>query len=263
MHEPDCVAVIGGGIVGLATAYQITRQFPGRRVVVLEKEAELAHHQTGHNSGVLHSGIYYKPGLAQGDQLPGRQEGDGGVLRGRGDPLRDLRQGDRRGGRRRAARPASGSTSGARPTGSTCTLIDRGRLAELEPHAAGRPRDPRSRSGHRRLSPGLPAPGRARPRARRRGPHCRRGSPRHEQERRGRRADDLGRRRRGQPGRQLRRAALRPRDGHERREAGGEDRPVPRRVLRAQTRGSSLLQEPDLSRARPELSRSWACTSRG
>ncbi len=56
------VAIIGGGIVGLATAYQLTRELPGRRVVVLEKEAELALHQTGHNSGVLHSGIYYKPG---------------------------------------------------------------------------------------------------------------------------------------------------------------------------------------------------------
>lgn len=56
------VAIIGGGIVGLATAYQLTRALPGKRVVVLEKEAELALHQTGHNSGVLHSGIYYKPG---------------------------------------------------------------------------------------------------------------------------------------------------------------------------------------------------------
>ena len=56
------VAIIGGGIVGLATAYQLTRELPGPAVVVLEKEAELALHQTGHNSGVLHSGIYYKPG---------------------------------------------------------------------------------------------------------------------------------------------------------------------------------------------------------
>ena len=61
MKQAD-VAVVGGGIVGLATAYQITRQYPGRTVVVLEKEPELAHHQTGHNSGVLHTGIYYKPG---------------------------------------------------------------------------------------------------------------------------------------------------------------------------------------------------------
>jgi L-2-hydroxyglutarate oxidase len=56
------VAVVGGGIVGLATAYQLTRRSPVPRVVVLEKEAGLAAHQTGHNSGVLHSGIYYKPG---------------------------------------------------------------------------------------------------------------------------------------------------------------------------------------------------------
>src|SRR5580704_11457787 len=56
------LAIVGGGIVGLATADQFTRRFPGRRVVLLEKEARVAEHQTGHNSGVLHSGIYYKPG---------------------------------------------------------------------------------------------------------------------------------------------------------------------------------------------------------
>src|ERR1700677_2584599 len=61
MNQLD-VAVVGGGIVGLATAYQLTRQFPDRRVIVLEKEPELAAHQTGRNSGVLHSAIYYKPG---------------------------------------------------------------------------------------------------------------------------------------------------------------------------------------------------------
>src|ERR1044071_2032609 len=61
MQQAD-VAIIGGGIVGLATAYNLTQRFPERRVVVLEKEPELAQHQTGHNSGVLHSGIYYKPG---------------------------------------------------------------------------------------------------------------------------------------------------------------------------------------------------------
>ncbi|WP_327235831.1 L-2-hydroxyglutarate oxidase [Streptomyces sp. NBC_01317] len=59
----DCdVLVIGGGIVGLSTAYAITRAAPGTRVVVLEKEAGPARHQTGHNSGVIHSGIYYRPG---------------------------------------------------------------------------------------------------------------------------------------------------------------------------------------------------------
>lgn len=56
------IAVIGGGIVGLSFAMQASEQFPRLRVVVLEKEAGVARHQTGHNSGVIHSGIYYKPG---------------------------------------------------------------------------------------------------------------------------------------------------------------------------------------------------------
>ncbi|WP_217546163.1 L-2-hydroxyglutarate oxidase [Streptomyces sp. GbtcB6] len=59
----DCdVLVVGGGIVGLSTAYAITRAAPGIRVTVLEKEAGPARHQTGRNSGVIHSGIYYRPG---------------------------------------------------------------------------------------------------------------------------------------------------------------------------------------------------------
>ncbi|MFF3317097.1 L-2-hydroxyglutarate oxidase [Streptomyces sp. NPDC003035] len=59
----DCdVLVIGGGIVGLSTAYALTRAAPGTRVTVLEKEHGPARHQTGRNSGVIHSGIYYRPG---------------------------------------------------------------------------------------------------------------------------------------------------------------------------------------------------------
>jgi L-2-hydroxyglutarate oxidase len=56
------LAVIGGGIVGLSFAMHASQTFPGLRLVVLEKEAGLARHQTGHNSGVIHSGVYYKPG---------------------------------------------------------------------------------------------------------------------------------------------------------------------------------------------------------
>lgn len=56
------IAIIGGGIVGLSVAMEVTRRFPQLRLVLLEKEAKLAQHQTGHNSGVIHSGIYYKPG---------------------------------------------------------------------------------------------------------------------------------------------------------------------------------------------------------
>ena len=54
--------VIGGGIVGLATARQLQQQFSGATVVVLEKEKKLAAHQTGHNSGIIHAGVYYAPG---------------------------------------------------------------------------------------------------------------------------------------------------------------------------------------------------------
>jgi (S)-2-hydroxyglutarate dehydrogenase len=56
------IGVIGGGIVGLATALALRSQFPGQSIAIVEKEAELAAHQTGHNSGVVHAGIYYKPG---------------------------------------------------------------------------------------------------------------------------------------------------------------------------------------------------------
>lgn len=56
------VIVIGGGIVGLATALQVLKAAPGLSVAVLEKEDRLARHQTGHNSGVIHRGIYYRPG---------------------------------------------------------------------------------------------------------------------------------------------------------------------------------------------------------
>ena len=56
------VAIIGGGIVGLATAYKLQIYSPKLKIVVLEKEKELAFHQTGRNSGVIHSGLYYKPG---------------------------------------------------------------------------------------------------------------------------------------------------------------------------------------------------------
>ena len=66
-------AVIGGGIVGLSTARALLERYPGAGVVVLEKEAGWARHQTGHNSGVIHSGIYYKPG-----SMKARFTGEGG-----------------------------------------------------------------------------------------------------------------------------------------------------------------------------------------
>ncbi len=56
------IAIVGGGIVGLSTAYHLTELFPNKRIVLIEKEESIARHQTGNNSGVIHSGLYYKPG---------------------------------------------------------------------------------------------------------------------------------------------------------------------------------------------------------
>src|SRR5579859_7943236 len=54
--------IVGGGIVGLATAWRLSQKLPDAEIVVLEKESSVGRHQTGHNSGVLHCGLYYKPG---------------------------------------------------------------------------------------------------------------------------------------------------------------------------------------------------------
>lgn len=60
--ERSDLAVIGAGLVGLATAWQLQRRFPRLRIAVLEKEDAVAAHQSGHNTGVIHAGIYYRPG---------------------------------------------------------------------------------------------------------------------------------------------------------------------------------------------------------
>ncbi|MEX2594819.1 MAG: FAD-dependent oxidoreductase, partial [Anditalea sp.] len=56
------IIISGAGIVGLSTAYQLLQQKPDLKITIIEKEADVAQHQTGRNSGVIHSGIYYKPG---------------------------------------------------------------------------------------------------------------------------------------------------------------------------------------------------------
>ena len=61
-NVPYDIVIVGGGIVGLATALQIQKKKPALKLLLIEKETELAKHQTGNNSGVIHSGIYYKPG---------------------------------------------------------------------------------------------------------------------------------------------------------------------------------------------------------
>jgi L-2-hydroxyglutarate oxidase len=136
MDEAD-VVVVGGGIVGLATAERFTLRHPGRRVVVLEKEAALAVHQTGHNSGVIHSGIYYKPGSLKADNCRrGKRlleqfcreqslafETCGKVIVAV-DPAEDA--------------VLDRLVERGKANGVDCALIDQARLHELEPHVAGR-----------------------------------------------------------------------------------------------------------------------------
>ena len=67
MSAPHDVLIVGGGIVGLATAHAVQSRLPAARVVVVDKEPAVAAHQTGHNSGVVHSGIYYRPGSTKAE----------------------------------------------------------------------------------------------------------------------------------------------------------------------------------------------------
>jgi L-2-hydroxyglutarate oxidase len=134
--EEAAVGIIGGGILGLATAYQLTQRTPARRVVVLEKEAGLAHHQTGHNSGVLHSGIYYKPGSLKAINCrEGKKameafcatEGIDYEICGKVIVATNEKE-----------LPALQTIyERGQANGVTCALIDREHLRELEPAAAG------------------------------------------------------------------------------------------------------------------------------
>ena len=65
MNTGKSVLLVGGGIVGLATAYRLSRRFPHVRITLAEKEPAVALHQSTHNSGVLHTGLYYAPGSAK------------------------------------------------------------------------------------------------------------------------------------------------------------------------------------------------------
>ncbi len=130
------VAIVGGGIVGLATAYNLLQRHPGRRVVVLEKEARVAEHQTGHNSGVLHSGIYYKPGslkainCREGKKAMERFCADHGIAHDIcGKVIVATSESEL---------PALQNIyERGQANGVVCEMIGRERLLELEPHVAG------------------------------------------------------------------------------------------------------------------------------
>ena len=230
MKQVD-VAVIGGGIVGLATAYQITRQYPGRRVVVLEKEPELAHHQTGHNSGVLHSGIYYKPGSLKAINCRAGKKAmeefcaaEGISYEICGKVIVAVDDGELPALERIYER--------GQANGVNCTKIDKDRLAELEPHAAGVSAIHVPEAGivnYRQVCERLAE------RVRERDGEVLMSTRVTGMSKNGDGVvvDEHRRRREGSPGRQLRRPALRPGHGDERRKARGQDRAVSRRVLRS------------------------------
>ena len=130
------LAVIGGGIVGCATAYRYLQKHPGHRVQLFEKENRLAAHQTGHNSGVLHSGIYYRPGslraqncrIGQQDMIEFcRRENIAHDVCGKVIVATDQSQFER----------LDTILERGQANGVRCEMIDRPRLLELEPHAAG------------------------------------------------------------------------------------------------------------------------------
>jgi len=130
------LTVVGGGIIGLATAYQYTQRLPGRRVVVLEKESTVAEHQTGRNSGVLHSGIYYKPGSLKAITCRAGKKAMEAFCAAEGiahdicgKVIVAVSDADLPALQRIYER--------GQANGVTCSLIDKARLAELEPAASG------------------------------------------------------------------------------------------------------------------------------
>ena len=138
MSERVDLAIIGGGIVGLATALKLLEQRPGLRIAVLEKELALAMHQSGHNSGVVHAGLYYAPGSLKATALP---RGQGGAR----DLRRDPRHPDRLPGQARGRPDRRGAAAARdhRASGPTANGVDGleevgpERIRELEPRAAG------------------------------------------------------------------------------------------------------------------------------
>ena len=135
MQQTDII-IIGGGIVGLATAYQFTLDYPLLKITLLEKEQQLAAHQTGHNSGVLHTGIYYKPGSLKAlnclegksrmEDFCRKEEIDFEIC---GKVIVAISE---------AELPALETIyQRGRTNGVNCEMINSEKLHELEPHVAG------------------------------------------------------------------------------------------------------------------------------
>lgn len=130
------IAIIGGGIVGLATGYQLAQLHPDRRVVILEKESTLGAHQSGRNSGVLHSGIYYKPGSLKAKNCREGKEAMEKFCAEQGIAFDVCGKVIVAVSEEEVPRLENIYSRGQQ-NGITCEMIDRERLHELEPHAAG------------------------------------------------------------------------------------------------------------------------------
>lgn len=130
------VLIVGGGIVGLATAYALSQRYPNQRITVLEKEGSLAFHQTGRNSGVLHSGIYYKPGSLKSRNCRTGKQMMEAFCKAHDIPYRLC-------GKVIVALDESELPAmhmiyeRGQANGVTCKIIGRERLLELEPHVNG------------------------------------------------------------------------------------------------------------------------------
>lgn len=133
---PYDYCIIGGGIVGIATAWNILRETPSASVVVLEKERRLAAHQTGHNSGVIHAGIYYEPGSLKATLCRQGAARTKAYATEKGIPFREC-------GKMLVATNAleldrmEGLVERAERNGIAYERLDSARLAEREPHVRG------------------------------------------------------------------------------------------------------------------------------
>src|ERR1041384_5157914 len=130
------IIIIGGGIVGLATAYALAETHPRHSLVVLEKEAAVAQHQTGHNSGVLHSGIYYKPGSLKAKNCRAGKKAMEEFCAREGIPYQICGKIIVATSQTEFSRLEHLLERG-RANGVQCELIDQRQLLELEPHCGG------------------------------------------------------------------------------------------------------------------------------
>jgi L-2-hydroxyglutarate oxidase len=136
VNARDEVIIAGGGIVGLATAYQISQQYPHTKITILEKESGVGQHQTGRNSGVIHSGIYYTPGSLRATNCQQGRTMMEIFCREQEIPIdicgKVIVAVDKKEQERLQAIYERGQANDVK-----CRLLDRHELRDIEPHTAG------------------------------------------------------------------------------------------------------------------------------